>query len=555
MSDKKTIRERMGTIARALPTLWRATGGKKAEVGIGYPYGAGLYTVLFNGEKNMGELGPAINYGVDYQQLRVRGWQAFLESELAQLIINAYTIWIVGSGLKLQSRPQKRILAMSGIDLDSEDYNEDIEALFETWAESKYSDYAGMESLQERAPRVLTNAVVSGDILIILRVDSKTYNPTVQLVDGVHVTSPQAGSDWFEVVLGNGNTLRNGIEQDVTGKHIAYYVRKKNLTFERIEAQNSLGFTVAYMVNGLKFREDNNRCISLLTTVLETAKKLERYKEATVGQAEEQNKNVWQIIQEQFSDGLNPGMKQIANALNPDGADDLPTTEEGRQLADKVQVTTNKKAWFMPRGQKMENVSPGTGQLYFKDFYVPNIEVLCATLRIPPNVALSQYNNAYSASRTATKDWEHTIKVKRKKFADEFYQPIYKLFVHLQVYKNMIQAPGYLLAWYKDDYMVTEAYTAARFTGPIFPHIDPLKEVKAEREKLGPLGANIPLTTVEKAVENLSEGGDSDSITEQFAQELEQAREQGLDLTYNPNSGGNNNNQPAPDKEEIDEEK
>ncbi len=75
--------------------------------------------------------------------------------------------------------------------------------------------------------------------------------------------------------------------------------------------------------------------------------------------------------------------------------------------------------------------------------------------------------------------------------------------------------------------MVTESYEKMRMTGPHFPHIDPLKEVKAEREKLGALGKNIPLTTAELATEALG-GGDSDSNIEQFSDEVKTAESFGL---------------------------
>jgi capsid protein len=89
--------------------------------------------------------------------------------------------------------------------------------------------------------------------------------------------------------------------------------------------------------------------------------------------------------------------------------------------------------------------------------------------------------------------------------------------------------------------MVTESYTKARFTGPHFPHIDPVKEVNAERLKLGEKGANIPLTTVEQATENLG-AGDSDSNIEQFTDEYENAKKLGLidepqPIVNNTNSG------------------
>jgi hypothetical protein len=76
--------------------------------------------------------------------------------------------------------------------------------------------------------------------------------------------------------------------------------------------------------------------------------------------------------------------------------------------------------------------------------------------------------------------------------------------------------------------MVVEAYENARFTGPHFPHIDPLKEVNAERAKLGELAKHIPLTTIEGSVEALGTG-DSDSNVIQFADELKNAKDVGLE--------------------------
>jgi capsid protein len=143
------------------------------------------------------------------------------------------------------------------------------------------------------------------------------------------------------------------------------------------------------------------------------------------------------------------------------------------------------------------------------------------------NVAMSHYTDSFSASRAATKDWEHTIHVERTIFWRRFYQPIWILFLHLEVLKNKIEAPGYMQAFQEGNTTVLNAYRKARFTGPLFPHIDPLKEVKAEREKLGTRGAHIPLTTVEAATEVLN-GGDSDNNMSQFAEEYKTAETLGI---------------------------
>ncbi len=144
---------------------------------------------------------------------------------------------------------------------------------------------------------------------------------------------------------------------------------------------------------------------------------------------------------------------------------------------------------------------------------------------------MSKYDSNFSASRAALKDWENTLNVKRKEFAFAFMQPIYNFFLEIEILNNRISAPGYLLARLIGDMYILEAYRNARFIGMPVPHIDPLKEVKAEREKLGARGADFPLTTVEAATENLG-GGESRSNMEQFSEELVTAKE--LDILAAP---------------------
>jgi capsid protein len=167
-------------------------------------------------------------------------------------------------------------------------------------------------------------------------------------------------------------------------------------------------------------------------------------------------------------------------------------------------------------------------EIFFKEFYEKNADIICAALGIPPNVAWSVYNDSFSASRAATKDWEHTIDVERNGFQVQFYEPIFNFWLFTEILKKKIVAPGYMEAFDKNNYSILEAYQNVRYTGPMFPHIDPLKEAKAEREKLGSQFRNTPLTTLERSTEVLN-GGDSISNIEQASQELKTAEGLGFD--------------------------
>lgn len=498
----------------------------------------------FTGEKNLGDIGPVKDYYLDYEILRLRSWQAYLENESAQTVLNKYILWVVGSGLKMNANVLKTVLKSEKINLPKttfEEFNEVVEARWEAWSKSKKSDYRGMAGLGAVANKAYKTALM-GDCLVVLRV--KNGNVSVELIDGHRVCNPPGdyGTDYFAQAKGNGNYIRHGIEMKPSGEHVAYYVRGINgldqFVYERIDAKGKqTGLTMAYLVYGMEFRLDNNRGIPIISTNLNTLAKLDRYKEATVATAEEVAKISYTIEHNINGTGENPMIDQLARAVNVDGPDrNLAEDIAGNQLADKFAATTQKQIYNLPQGASIKTLK-NDGQLHFKDFFEVNIENLCAAIGIPPNVALSKYNDSYSASRAAIKDWEHVLSVARKRFSDEFYTPIYILWLHNEIIRNKVNAQGYIDAYLNQNDTILCAWRNARFTGTPVPHIDPVKEVKAEREKLGPMGANIPLTTVEDACERLGTG-ESDSIAAQFAEEMKQADTLGIKPKEIQSSGG-----------------
>lgn len=490
-----------------------------------------LFTHNFDGEKNLGEVGPIRSYYLDYDRLRMRSWQALLESEIAQIVINRFTTWVIGKGLRLQSEPDELVLGSEGIKINAQDFSKLVERRHAIWAKSSDSDYAGLKNKNQRAKEAFKNAYVGGDVLLILRYENDRVN--IQLVDGQHIQSPMPGfgNEYMAQVLPNGNRIIHGVELSPEGEHVAYYVRKSGSTFEtdRIPVRgNSAGLVMARLIYGSEYRLDNVRGLPLLSVILETAKKLERYKEATVGSAEERQKISYFIKHDIASDGASPILSHLAVASGADPNNDIPKTDDGEVLAERIAVSTNKQVFNMGLHQTLEALE-SKNELYFKDFYTVNIDLLCACVGIPPNVALSKYDSNYSASRAAIKDWEHTLNVTRDNFSYQFDQTIYDFWLEVEILRNKIQAPGYIDARLRDNFMALTAYRNARWAGANVPHIDPMKEVQAERLKLGATGASIPLTTVEAATEALN-GGDSDANLDQFAQELQRSKDLGIEL-------------------------
>lgn len=484
-----------------------------------------LLSISFDGEKNLGELGAVTKYHLDYQALRYRSWESYLSSEITQTVINKQVNWVIGNGLKLQSEPVELVLQSEGINNNKlKEFSNLAEARFKLFTDSKKTDYSHLKSLQKLAKVAYKNAKIGGDCLTILRLEKGFLN--VQLVDGSHIKTPLF-SDHKKKALERNNTIVNGVELDSKGRHVAYYVQVGAEDVKRILAKESKhGREMAFLVYGSEYRIDDNRGLPVMSGVLEALKKLDRYKEAAVGTAEETAKVAYTIEHESFSTGENPLQKALVDAHNVDSKQDVPLDVQGKAMAKEIAISTTKQVFNMPNGAKL-NTLDTSNNLHFKEFYGVNFVGICAAVGIPPEVALGKYDSNFSASRAALKDWEHTLQLERKEFSDQFYQKIYNFWLDFQILFGKLQAPGYLLGLKDGNDMVVDSYRNSRFVGAIIPHIDPLKEVQAERLKLGTAGAHLPLTTAEAATEALN-GGASVSNMVKFGVELAAAEKGGI---------------------------
>lgn len=516
-------------ITRETPIQPEATAINKPEVKASISeYGSssiqmlGAYSLRgWDGEKNSGELGPIISYVPDYYRLTERSWQAYAENDVAKTILDKWTTWIIDVGLKLRTNPAKIVLESEGITMtkdQSEAFNDVVESRFEIWSNSKNSSFTGEDTFNELTRTAYINSKM-GDCLVVLRYVNNTVK--VQLIDGMKVQNPMKNKS------DAGNIISNGVEITPTGQHVGYWIRKNLNNFEFIPAYSeATGLRTAFLVYGSRWRLDYYRGLPKIATSLESLKKLERYKEATVAGAEEIAKVAYQIVHQNFSDGQSPLAAQMARAWGESGQD-VPVDHVGDALAAKVAATTTKQVINNTKGSEVKPLNQGNGVAGFSEFHSTNADLICAAVGIPPNVAFSLYNDSFSASRAATKDWDHTMIVERNWFANMFYDYVYKFWFYTEVAKGKISAPGFLVAHEIKDFMITESYQRARFTGPMFPHINPLVEAQAERLKLGTAMDHIPLGDVEQSTELLGTG-DSDSNIEQAADELKRATDLGI---------------------------
>lgn len=501
----------------------------------------------FNGERNVGGAGPMNVYENDYVGMRIRSWQAMFESDMAIIAINRLVEKTIGKGLKPQVQPIYSVLEDYGIKLDKTKFSKTVEDRFNLFLNSRNGDFSNVHTINRLSAIAEKNALVGGDVLTILRY--KNGQISVQLIDGQHVQSPYYGSEWWPRELPNGHRLIDGVEIDEKGKHIAYYVKKYRITgdmndifdytFERVEViGKGSGLTYAYLYYGNEHRIDNVRGVPILTACIEKLKRMEEYSDAILEQAKEAAKVNYQQVHELNAEGKASWSSNGASALDIGGNSParLPTTDDGYQLDNTVNVTTIGTAYNNPPGSEIKMLT-NENPTYFKDFTEINSNIFFAVIGIPPNVAMMLYNDSYSASRASIMDWIQCLELKRDHHKTGWLQNIYNFWFRIQVYENKIQAPGYILAVSKNENTILEAYSGMRVVGENPGHIDPKAEVQAIREALGPLFANAPLIDLESATERLGFGNSDENLI-QAAKEKETLDTLGLKVINNEENIG-----------------
>lgn len=436
----------------------------------------------FDGEKTLGELGTVIKSIPDYQKLRLRMYDAYLKTDTVKILVDKHVDWTVGSGMKLQSEPNENVLEMEGISLDYPKFQKSIESRFNLYANTKYFDYSEQKTLHQIANDVYKSVFLGGDGLVVCRYGE--YGINVQFIPGEHIKTPLFTDPLMEQVIKSKNYVKHGIEFDSKGKQVAFYVEKFTVDnpfgeFERIPVygKNSRR-KLAWMVYGQKISSDHVRGIPEMSQTLEKLNKLDRYTEAAVTKAEQAANVVYSIEHEAYSTGEDPIAERLAQKIktvNPD----LPDSYElANGLAQKMTETTSGTTYNMPNGASLKAFSTDI-ETNYEAFELANFNRIAAAANVPPEVALQSYNSNYSASRAAINGWGFVVNIDRNDFALDFYIPIFKLWLEYEILQGKINAPGYISALNRNDFMIVEAYSKCRFIGKNMPHIDPLKEAKA----------------------------------------------------------------------------
>lgn len=436
-------------------------------------YVGDLLQQTFNGEKFPGSFGMTKDYSfVDYYTLRKRSVQLFKENAYARGVMRRLLRNEINSGLVLEANAIPDVIGIT--EQDATDWDQKSEQDWSLWGTDPLQcDYKKIDPIGKIAESCRQAALISGDCLVVLRMNQITGLPMVQLIDGEKIKNPIGKS-------ANGkNRIVHGVELDKNDRHVAFWVssfENGKYKSKRIPAYGEKsGRKISWLVYGTDKRLDAVRGEPILALVLYMLKELDRYKDAEQRAATINGMIPMFIKKTQKGPGgggFGQGAitKESLSVLQPDGSSrDLNFTSN-------LPGTVKEMAY----GEELDSYNTQRPNVNFGKFEEIIINTFAWCLEVPPEILRLLFTNSFSASRQANNEFNVYLQYRSVTFGNEFYQPIYKERLISAVLTNQLKAPGLIEAWRnKRDWRIVGGWTSAVWEGIARPSVDINKDVNA----------------------------------------------------------------------------
>lgn len=452
------------------------------------PYVRSAY---WSGEKFAGGVGPIDIPWTDYWALRMRSAELFKKNLYARGLIKRMVDNEVANGLHLEATPEERVLGLAPDSLS--EWSEDVENRFKLWANDPWlCDQAERQTFGALQAAARMEALISGDVLVILLQHRTTGLPRVQLVSGASVQTP-----FGKIALRAGNRIEHGVELDSSDRQVAYWILQRDRTSKRIPAWGEKsGRRLAWLVYGTEKRLDDVRGEPILSLVLQSLKEIDRYRDAI------QRKAVLLAMLAMF---VKKGEDKPGSMPLTGGAirKSVEPVQDGAG-----QVRSFKSAEMIPglvidelqHGEEPHAFQSNGTYEKFGDFEEAIIQGVAWGLGIPPEILRLSFSNNYSASQAAINEYKLVLNKLRTLWGDEFCTPIYQEWLIAATLAGKVKASQLIESW-RDSrmYDVFAAWTASDWSGAIKVAVDVSRLVAGYVDQI-----NAGLMTRARATRELS---------------------------------------------------
>ena len=415
-----------------------------------------------DGDKWQGGFGATQLLVTDYWTLRARSAQLFKRNLYARGLIRRLVTNVINTGLHLEATPEEGLLGLAEDSLV--DWAENVENRFEVWGnDPTLCDQAERMSFGELQAAAYREALIEGDVLVMLTQDRRTGLPRVRLVSGSAVLQPME-------VPKSGNTIKHGVEVDSAGRHVAYWVRQEDNTLQRLPAWGEKSKRrLAWMVYGTDKRLDDIRGEPILSLVLQSLQEIDRYRDSVQRKAVI-NAIIAMFIRKTEDKPGSRGFSKGALRRGVDTAPDTTGTPRNFRITEQVPGVVIEE---LQQGEEPQGFQSNGTDEKFGDFEAAIIQAVAWAHEIPPEILTLSFTRNYSASQAAINEFKLFLLPERTRWGKQLCQPLYEDWLLSEVIAERIDAKGLYEAWRNPaDFIVLGAWSSAEWSGHVKPAVD-----------------------------------------------------------------------------------
>lgn len=426
---------------------------------------------------------PSEDIDINNKTLRQRGRMLYMASPVASGAINTNRTKIVGPGLHMKCAVNRAVLGLPEEYI--KEWQKQTEAEWRMWAERKENcDALGMNNFYELQQLAVKSWFMSGDVFALFKRYDKTllnpYTLRIHIVEADRVSTPRdiSCTSILNSTEGknpkNGNEIHDGVEVDSNGKVVAYHICnvypnqtiKEGRKWQRIEACGAnTGLPNILHVMEAE-RPDQYRGVTYLAPDIETLLQLRRYTESELVAALVQSYLTAWITTE--TDTTEFPFNEAIDSI--EGYGQPANISDGENEYEMGPGTIN----HLAPGEQVTLGNPNIPTAGFENFVKTICKMVGASLELPHDVLMKEFNSSYSAAKGALEEAWETFKMKRSWFINDFCQPVYETWLAEAVATGRIKAPGFF-----ENPLIRAAWCGTRWDGPAQTHLDPVKEATA----------------------------------------------------------------------------
>ena len=408
----------------------------------------------------------------DLNNLQVRSYNGYRNNHIAKAIIDKKTDLTIHRGLRLQ------------VASDNERKSEEIERQFYRFVHE--ADIFGTYSFEDLQRNAYRQMLLSGDAFLVI--DRKNNEKLkIRVLEGCHIRSDNESTPYgmaLDRVTGKINKIIFKSSEDDVEHGVPCYDEQGNKQ-------------VFQLING--FRSDQLRGVPFLTQVFQPLDQLNKYIYSEIEAAEKASRISTYLKADQNI------FREIFKSRRPDSDNQTSQGLEQNWLDIKKGLEKH-YVLPLPPGTEITTHDAKRPPQSFPAFVDKFLTLIAAPAGLSKDILLSSYSSSYSASQASRMDVWEKVEIDRKSFIFQFLEPIWRFFL--------------------ETHPDVDSDTPHYWMGKSLSHIDPLKQAKANSEKL-----KMGITTRKSLIEQENGMYSKDEIFRELSHEEKAIQQRRINKT------------------------